>query len=182
MRCMIFVVSISSIDPRSRTPSLFVRLTPAIYPWKDGVEMSRPQFVLEDDDTEDQRLRSSELPRYSEDSIDELALDRSVFEKDERFRDEGKMEQGEEEEDGFLYGKVPVSDMIKVVVSQTDILIRCIAWLHVVTKTAQEALYRSASNHPRSRRLDRDLLGEIVQSADMDQERGQQAHHHGPRV
>ncbi|KAH8081110.1 dipeptidyl-peptidase [Filobasidium floriforme] len=69
--------------------------------------MSRPQFVLEADDTEDQRLRSSELPRYSEDSIDELALDRSVFEKDERFRDEGKMEQGEEEEDEFLYGKVP---------------------------------------------------------------------------
>lgn len=85
--------------------------------------MSRPQFVLEDDDTEDQRLRSSELPRYSEDSIDELALDRSVFEKDERFRDEGKMEQGEEEEDEFLYGKVPVSETIKIMVPQTDILI-----------------------------------------------------------
>ena len=71
--------------------------------------MTRAQFVLEDDDdTEGQRLGSSELPRYSEDSIDELALDRAVFEKDERFRDEGKMEQGEEEDDGFLYGKVPV--------------------------------------------------------------------------
>lgn len=99
------------------SPSLFFGLTSAIYPWRHGVKMSRPQFVLEDDDTEDQRLRSSELPRYSEDSIDELALDRSVFEKDERFRDEGKMEQGEEEEDGFLYGKVPVSDTIKVMVS-----------------------------------------------------------------
>lgn len=71
--------------------------------------MTQAQFVLEDDDdTEGHRLRSSELPRYSEDSIDELALDRAVFEKDERFRDEGKMEQGEEEDDGFLYGKVPV--------------------------------------------------------------------------
>jgi hypothetical protein len=76
--------------------------------------MAGAQFVLEDDDSEDQRLRSSDLPRYSEDSIDELGLDRHVFEKDERFRDETKMELGDQEEQDFLYGRVPVSSWLSI--------------------------------------------------------------------
>jgi hypothetical protein len=71
--------------------------------------MSPPQFVLEDDGLEERRLRSSDLPRYSDESIEDSGLDRSVFEKDERFRDEAKMELGDEEEDGFIHRRVPVS-------------------------------------------------------------------------
>ena len=72
--------------------------------------MSAPQFVIEDDETSDQAALTSPQPRYSEDSIDETALNRQFFEKDARFRDEVKMEQGgEEEDDEFLYTRTPVS-------------------------------------------------------------------------
>lgn len=77
--------------------------------------MPRPAHFVIEDDEDDSGLKSPQTGRYSEDSIDESGLNRDFFEKDERFRDEGKMEQGdrdreeiEAEDDGFLYGKVPV--------------------------------------------------------------------------
>jgi hypothetical protein len=74
------------------------------------LKMSPPQFVIEDDETSDQAALTSPQQRYSEDSIDETALNRQFFEKDARFRDEVKMEQGgEEEDDEFLYSRTPVS-------------------------------------------------------------------------
>lgn len=89
--------------------------------------MPPAQFVI-DDNEERSGLKSPRRSlggqeRYSEDSIDESGLNRELFEKDERFRDEGKLEEGGEldvdergdrgyrgegEDDGFIYGKIPV--------------------------------------------------------------------------
>ena len=144
--------------------------------------MAGAQFVLEDDDSEDQRLRSSDLPRYSEDSIDELGLDRHVFEKDERFRDETKMELGDQEEQDFLYGRVPVSLWLsKIFVDNQDLTFRSMSY-RLVSQAAPQTLRSPVACDSGSGSRDRHILGKGIQPSELYQEGGIQAYHHGARL